>query len=185
MILQGSDNNRFYQLMINLANSMTIKQDKFSETMVEIQSSSMTTRRHQGSSTPRIRTATELSLSRTDHRARPGWWQTLNAGTVRRRDSTSPIAPSFKHRSQTWACRTLCECRMSACQNEGQIYRHVSAGLTCCQHVSQHIDDMTRKYFGRGTANVGPTCHLLTFWQHVGNMLALVAGIFAAHSSLG
>jgi hypothetical protein len=37
IILQGSDNTRFYQLKINLANSMTMKQDKFPKTMVETQ----------------------------------------------------------------------------------------------------------------------------------------------------
>jgi hypothetical protein len=37
MILQGLDNTRFYQLKINLANSMTMKQDKFPKTMVEVQ----------------------------------------------------------------------------------------------------------------------------------------------------
>jgi hypothetical protein len=37
MILQGSDNTRFYQLKIDLANSMTMKQDKFLKTMVETQ----------------------------------------------------------------------------------------------------------------------------------------------------
>jgi hypothetical protein len=31
------DNTRFYQLKINLANSMTMKQDKFPKTMVEMQ----------------------------------------------------------------------------------------------------------------------------------------------------
>jgi hypothetical protein len=37
MILQGVDNTRFYQLKIDLANSMTMKQDKFPKTMVETQ----------------------------------------------------------------------------------------------------------------------------------------------------
>jgi hypothetical protein len=37
MVLQGSDNTRFYQLKINLANSMTMKKDKFLKTMVEMQ----------------------------------------------------------------------------------------------------------------------------------------------------
>ena len=37
MILQELDNTRFYQLKINLANSMTMKQDKFPKTIVEMQ----------------------------------------------------------------------------------------------------------------------------------------------------
>jgi hypothetical protein len=38
MILQGLDNNKFYQLEIDLlANSMTMKKDKFPKTMVETQ----------------------------------------------------------------------------------------------------------------------------------------------------
>jgi hypothetical protein len=38
MILQGSDNTRFYhQLKIDLASSMTMKKDKFLKTMVETQ----------------------------------------------------------------------------------------------------------------------------------------------------
>ncbi len=37
MILQQSDNTRFYQLKINLANSMTMGQDHFTKTMVETQ----------------------------------------------------------------------------------------------------------------------------------------------------
>jgi hypothetical protein len=37
MILQGLDNTSFYQLMIDLANSTTMKQEKFPKTMVETQ----------------------------------------------------------------------------------------------------------------------------------------------------
>ena len=37
IILRGSDNTRFYQLKINLANSMTTKQDKFPKAMVKTQ----------------------------------------------------------------------------------------------------------------------------------------------------
>jgi hypothetical protein len=37
MILQGSDNTKFYQLKIDLAFSMTMKKDKFPKTMVETQ----------------------------------------------------------------------------------------------------------------------------------------------------
>jgi hypothetical protein len=57
-------------------------------------------------------------------------------------------------------------------ETEGQNNRHVFVGPTCCQHVGQHVGNMTQKKVGRGTANVGPTCHLLTCQQHVGNMLA-------------
>ncbi len=64
------------------------------------------------------------------------------------------------------------ECWMSDCQNKGQKDRHVFVGPTCHRHVGGHDGDTTQKNVGRGTTNVGPTCHLLTCWQYVGNMLA-------------
>jgi hypothetical protein len=36
MILQGSDNTRFYQLQINLANNMTMGQDQFPKIIMEM-----------------------------------------------------------------------------------------------------------------------------------------------------
>ncbi len=57
----------------------------------------------------------------------------------------------------------------------GQNNRHVFVGLTCCRNVAQHVGNMTKKAVGRGTANVGPTHHLLTYRHHVGNMLAAKA----------
>ncbi len=74
---------------------------------------------------------------------------------------------------------------MLACQNRGQNDWHVFVRPTCHQHVGRHVGNTTQKAVGRGTANVGPICHLPTCWQHVGNMLALIAGIFAALPSLG
>jgi hypothetical protein len=71
-----------------------------------------------------------------------------------------------EHKELSW------ECWMSECQNEGQNDRHVFVGPTCHRHVGQHASNMTQKNVSRGTANVGPTCHLLTCWQYVGNMLA-------------
>ncbi len=43
--------------------------------------------------------------------------------------------------------------------------------LTCWPTCRQHDP----KNVGRGTADVGPTCHLLTCRRHVGNMLAAKA----------
>jgi hypothetical protein len=54
-----------------------------------------------------------------------------------------------------------------------------------CLFVVGHVGNTTQKAVGRGAANVGPTCPLPTCWQHVGNMLALVAGTYAMHPSLG
>ncbi len=61
---------------------------------------------------------------------------------------------------------------MLACQNEGQKDRHVFVRPICHQHVDRHVGNMTQNNVSRGTANVRPTCHLLTCWQYVGNMLA-------------
>ena len=77
MILQGSDNTRYYQLKIDLANSMTMKKDEFLKTMVETQrlinNYKMPLRQCSVSGT---RTVTGSHLYRTDHRVRPGWRRT-------------------------------------------------------------------------------------------------------------
>ncbi len=46
----------------------------------------------------------------------------------------------------------------------------VFVGATCRQHVGQHVSNTTQKTVGKGTAGVGPTCHLLTCWPRVGVM---------------
>ncbi len=56
---------------------------------------------------------------------------------------------------------------MSACRNKGQNNWHVFVGATCRQHVGRHVGKTTQKAVGKGTAGVGPTCHLLTCWPSV------------------
>jgi hypothetical protein len=74
---------------------------------------------------------------------------------------------------------------MSACQNKGQTTDMRLSGQRVADMLADMLATQHKKLLAGVPGQHVTACHLLTCRQHVGNILALVAGIFAVRPSLG